>query len=114
MLFNAHRTEMSDVLSTFYPDYPWQATRFVDSSGRKHYGSGQWQNKTNLMKALSRAEKTLMIEKVCPLPQSLAYWALTVSSPTPLFVARRLVFSTGCRFEGSRELSFLHHHFEAR
>jgi len=48
-------------LRSIYPENPWQSSQFVAA---KRVPQFHWQNDTNIMEALERAEKQMGIEKV--------------------------------------------------
>jgi len=48
-------------LRTLYPEHSWQSLNFVEDKALPY---GHWQDKTNLLQALSQAEDRLGLQKV--------------------------------------------------
>jgi len=54
-LFRHHNT-VGELLQAVYPDYPWDLSKF--------HMHGYWEDETNMLAALEKAEKQLGIDKV--------------------------------------------------
>lgn len=52
---------LAAALRTFYPEYDWENSRFVEAG---HTPPGHWQKDANLLAALERAEKQIGVQKV--------------------------------------------------
>ena len=58
-LFDQHKL-LDQALKEAYPEFSWDPLRFRASTK----GTGQWQQKSNIIEALEKAERRLSIENV--------------------------------------------------
>jgi len=62
-LFKQHNS-LYDALKVAYPNYAWQAAKFV---GAEKAPSGYWKDPQNLLDILSKAEEMIGIKQVNPI-----------------------------------------------